>query len=112
MQRKQGWKLDGSGNDKMAAPDDILVSELQSDEEVFAAAHASVNIFLQLCQIAQKDDDNPDAHVKDFVEVTVPRYSDGQFRSHFRMFPAVFEVRNAYIFIFFVCPLTSITQKV
>ena len=94
----------------MAALDDILVSELQSAEEVSAASHASVNIFLQLCEIAQKDDHNPDAHVKDFVGVSVPRYSDGQFKIHFRIFPAVFEIRNA--FSFFVSPLNSIAQKV
>ena len=35
---------------------------------------------------------NPAAHVYGFVEVTVPNYTDCQFREHFRMSPSVFEV--------------------
>ena len=121
MQRKQVLNLDGSGNDKMAALDYILVSETQSDEEAFAPAHTSVNICLQLCEIAQEGDNNPDVYVTDFVEVSDPRCSDGQFKSHFRMFPAVFDVRNTFSFPFFVvvvvvvvvvCPWTSITQNI
>ena len=35
---------------------------------------------------------NPAAHVYGFVEVTVPNYTDCQFREHFRMNPSVFKV--------------------
>ena len=49
---------------------------------------------LQRSLVLVKQERNPDAHVENFVEVTVPRYSGRQFHEHFRMSSTTFEVSH------------------
>nr|KAG5690444.1 hypothetical protein BaRGS_010071 [Batillaria attramentaria] len=43
--------------------------------------------------VERKKERNPDARIENFVEVVVPKYSDNQFKEHFRMYPDAFEMK-------------------
>ncbi|XP_025079993.1 uncharacterized protein LOC112555707 [Pomacea canaliculata] len=56
---------------------------------------AQINI--ELAPSTNEKRENSNAHVVDFVEVTIPRYSTYEFKSHFRMLPEAFDVLQAWI---------------
>ena len=72
----------------------VLLHEFDDDVEFVATTVASTTTVLldvvggDVAAVYQ----NPAAHVQNYVEEIVPRYSDVQFREHFRMSRTTFEV--------------------
>jgi len=83
--------------DKRKLVKKVLLTELFDDKDVTVAAIAidvaTVSARTALRIAEHRERTNPDAHIDNFVEVTVPRYTDWEFKGHFRMFPDTFEVR-------------------
>lgn len=57
-------------------------------EAILAAIHGHQLIF---DDDDEKEQENPSAKVEDYAEEIVPRFSNSQFKEHFRMVPATFE---------------------
>ncbi|KAK7474793.1 hypothetical protein BaRGS_00033974 [Batillaria attramentaria] len=74
----------------------ILLLELSDDTDVECAVtmmeNSDVTDRMLLEMVERKKERNPDARIENFVEVVVPKYSDNQFKEHFRMYPDAFEV--------------------
>jgi hypothetical protein len=75
----------------------VVLSELADDDDVLAVALVGsivkVSSFTVL-RLLPRDENNPEAHIVGYVDNVVPRYSDFQFKSHFRLYRDAFEVSS------------------
>jgi len=80
------------------------VNAVEDDDDIFSAALSVMNgctqssSFTALRQVVEgvcdgRQDREPPVYVEDFVDRTVPGYSETEFRQHFRMGRTCFEVR-------------------
>ena len=74
----------------------LVVNELCNDslEQAIAENQRALMLISNDCDFEESKEVNPEAHVHNYAEETVPTYTDFQFKTHFRMYPDVFEVRN------------------
>ena len=77
----------------------LVVQELCDDslEQAIIENQRALMLLSNECDFEESKEStevNPEAHVHNYAEETVPIYTDFQFKTHFRMYPDVFEVRN------------------
>ena len=77
-----------------------LIEAVGDEDEVNLAVNhvqAAQEIVKYFCTSRYVDARDPTAHVQEYFKVTMPKYTDFQFKEHFRMDRETFEVGDGFL---------------